>query len=107
MFIKYGLYLKNHSGHFEEFKDDFSEENYHRVFDTREDCQKYMDEIMRYYKALKVSHTVKTERSGFMYLRKRKIKIPHLDKADRDLIDNCLKNIVIVKQKINLFRESQ
>lgn len=107
MFIKYALYLKDHSGHYEPFKDDFSDDfdNSQKVFDTLEDAEKYKSDIIKKYSVMKESFKRVRVRSGYLFLKRDIVKDYVYDLEDRKLLSSTIKNIVVLKQKINVFRE--
>lgn len=107
MFIKYALYLKNHSGHFEPFKDDFCDDfdNSQKVFDCVEDAEGYKSDILKKYNSLRNSYKDVKVRFGYLLLKKKVVREYLYDAEDRKLLDYTIKNLVVLKQKTNVFRE--
>lgn len=100
MLIKYGLYLRDYSGNYEDFCESDSS---HRLFDTKELCEEYKNVILEKYKIIKSSRKKKT---GFLSWLTSSEYAYELDAHELAFMKRFEKTAVVMKVKINIFKDA-
>lgn len=91
----YGIFKTDKDGFSLPFMDDINGENFQRLFSSKAEAEKYLNDLLNDIKEKIYKHKVKTSRHGFMLLKKESTKVFEFNATDRIKLKSYLLNLSV------------